>query len=180
MDRPLSSLLETLTLPGHRAATQHWLALYRAGDNRVPMLHDLDPLQFSAALPDIWIVDLDPDGRFRFHLLGQNMIDWHGSNPKGLSFEDIYTPEMLPVVTAMVRRVIEQPAVVYQKAQSVTRNRSLPVPIERIALPLADAEGRVRHLFGVTVFMTRDGHGSGPLRTELQVDDWYPVETAET
>lgn len=178
MDRPLSELLARLTLPGHRAATQHWLDLYSAAGHRVPALRDLDPLRFPAALPDIWIVNREPDDRFRFHLLGQNMIDWHGSNPKGLSLEDIYPPAMLPVVTALVRRVTEQSAISFQQAQSLTRNRSLPVPIERIALPLADAQGRVRHLFGVTVFMTREGHGSGPLRTELQVDDWYPVAAA--
>lgn len=179
MDRPLSSLLDILTLPGHRTVALHWLSLYRAGGNQVPALRDLDPLQFPAGLPDIWIVNHDPDGRFRFHLLGQNMIDWHGSNPKGLSFEEIYTPALLPVVTEMVRRVIGQPAICYQQAQSVTRNRSLPVPIERIALPLADADGRVRHLFGVTVFKTRDGHGSGAEQTEIQRTDWYPVAEAE-
>jgi hypothetical protein len=179
VDRPLSTLTENLTLPGHCAVAQHWLTLYRAGSNRVPALRDLDPLQFPAALPDIWIVNHDADGRFRFHLLGQNMIDWHGSNPKGLSFEDIYTPEMLPVVTAMIRGVIERPAICYQQALSMTRNRSLPVPIERIALPLADADGNIRHLFGVTVFKTTEGHGDGPLRTEIQLDAWYPVADAE-
>lgn len=179
MDRPLSSLVDSLTLPGHRAIAGHWLTLYRAAQNRVPPLSSLDPLQFPAALPDIWVVNLGEDGRFRFHLLGENMIAWQGGNPKGLSFEDIYPPEMLPVVTAMARRVLEQPAISYQQIMSMTRNWSLPIPIERIGLPMADAEGRHRHLIGVTVFRSRQGHGSGVQSSEIRRDDWFPVAQAE-
>lgn len=179
MERPLASLIETLTLPGHRAVAQHWLTLYRAGGNRVPALASLDPLQFPAALPDIWIVNLEPDGGFRFHLLGEAMIAWQGSNPKGQRFEQIYTPAVLPVISGLARRVIERPAIAYQQGLSQTRNRSLPVPIERIALPLADREGRIRHLFGVTVYKTHETYGSGTERTELQLALWFPVAEAE-
>jgi len=177
--RPLASLLETLTLPGHRAVARHWLALYGAAGNRVPALSSLDPLQFSAALPDVWIVDQDDDGIFRFHLLGQNMIDWHGSNPKGLAFEEVYTQTVLPVVTAMVRQVIDRPAICHQHTLSTTRNRLSPVPAERIALPLADTDGRIRRLFGVTVYKTRDVHGDGMIRSDIQSEQWYPVAEAE-
>lgn len=176
---PLSSLIDALTLPGHRAVAGHWLALYRAAGNRVPALASLDPLRFAAALPDIWIVDQHDDGVFRFHLLGQNMIDWHGSNPKGQTFEEVYTPAVLPAVTAMVREVIDRPAICHQHTLSMTRNRLSPVPAERIALPLADTDGRVRHLFGVTVYKTRDGHGDGMIRNDIQSEQWYPVAQAE-
>lgn len=179
MTRPLASLLENLTLPGHRAVAQHWLALYRAAGNRVPTLSSLDPLQFPAALADSWIVDLAEDDRFRFHLLGQNMISWRGSNAKGMSFEEIYPPDVLPLVNGMARRVIGQPAISYQQMQSQIRDWSLPIPIERIALPMADGSGRIRHLFGATIIKGRPGQGGGGERIELQRDDWYPVAQAE-
>lgn len=178
--RPLASLLDTLSLPGHRAIARHWLTLYRAGDNRVPALSSLDPLQFPTALADSWIVDLAEDGRFRFHLLGQNMISWRGANAKGMSFEDIYPAEMLPFVNGMARRVIEEPAISYQQMQSQIRDWSLPIPIERIAMPMADAAGRIRHLFGATIIRGRPGgQAGGSERVELQRDDWYPVAQAE-
>ncbi len=179
MERPLATLLESLTLPGHRAATQHWLDLYRAAGNQVPALSSLDPLRFPAALPDTWIVDRDEDGGFRYHLLGENMIAWQGSNPKGQTFEEVYTPSVLPIVTAMVRQVVERPAICHQHTLSTTRNRLSPVPSERIALPLAGSDGRIRHLFGVTVYKTRDGHGDGMIRTDIQSEHWYPVAQAE-
>jgi hypothetical protein len=177
--RPLASLLESLTLPGHRAVAQHWLALYRAAGSQVPALSSLDPLQFPAALADSWIVDLAEDGRFRFHLLGQNMISWRGSNAKGMSFEEIYPPEVLPLVNGMARRVIEQPAISYQQMQSRIRDWSLPIPVERVSLPMADGSGRIRHLFGATIIKARPGQGGGAERIELQRDDWYPVAQAE-
>ncbi len=179
MTRPLASLPDALTQPGHRAIAQHWLALYRAANNQVPALSRLDPLQFPAALADSWIVDLCEDGRFRFHLLGQNMIRWRGANAKGMSFEEIYPPEALPLVNGMARRVIEEPAISYQQMQSQIRDWSLPIPIERIALPMADSSGRIRHLFGATIIKARPGQGGGGERIELQRDDWYPVAQAE-
>lgn len=180
MTRPLASLLDALTQPGHRAIAQHWLALYRAANNQVPALSRLDPLLFPAALADSWIVDLCEDGRFRFHLLGQNMIRWRGASAKGLSFEEIYPPDALPLVNDMARRVIEQPAISYQQMQSQIRDWSLPIPVERIALPMADAQGRIRHLFGATIIRARPGQDGGAAeRIELQRDDWYPVAQAE-
>ena len=179
MDHPLASLIDALTLPGHRAVAQHWLALYRATGNRVPALSSLDPLQFPAALADSWIVDFDADGRFRFHLLGQNMISWRGANAKGMSFEEIYPAEVLPIVNGMARRVIEQPAISYQQMQSQIRDWSLPIPVERIALPMADTAGRIRHLFGATIIRANPGQGGGAERVEMQRDDWYPVAQAE-
>ena len=106
------------------------------------------------------------------------MIARHGGNPRGQSFEEIYTPALLPVVSALARRVIEQPAIAYQQAMSVIRNRLQPVPIERIALPLTDAQGRIRHLFGVTIFRSDDS-GAGSISTNVLRDDWFPVAEAE-
>lgn len=179
MDQPLSRLPDALTLPGHRAVARHWLALYRAADNRVPALGNLDPLQFSVALPDIWIVDLADDGRFRFHLLGQNMISWRSGNAKGMSFEEIYPPEMLPVVNGMARRAITQPAVSHQQMLSRIRDWSLPIPVERVALPMADAQGHIRHLFGATIVRPRDHRGRGEEHSEIHREEWYPVAQAE-
>jgi hypothetical protein len=177
--RPLASLIDVLTLPGHRAIARHWLALYRAAGNLVPALSSLDPLQFPAALADSWIVDLCEDGRFRFHLLGQNMISWRGANAKGMSFEEIYPPDILPIVNGMARRAIEDPAISYQQMQSQIRDWSLPIPVERLSLPMADSAGRIRHLFGATVIRARPGQTAGAERIELQRDDWYPVAQAE-
>ncbi|MEK9970129.1 MAG: PAS domain-containing protein [Ferrovibrio sp.] len=180
MIRPLSDLLETLTLPGHRAAAEHWLALYGAAGNRVPKLRDLDPLRFPAALPDVWIVDHGDDGRFRFHLLGQNMIDWRGANAKGLSFEEIYPPDRVPVVNSMALRVISEPAISHQQMLSRIRDWSLPIPVDRIAMPVCDEAGRIRHMFGVTIVRGQPGQGGDTEQIELQRDDWYPLAQADS
>lgn len=179
VDRPLARLLESLTLPGHRAVAGHWIALYHAAGHRVPALSSLDPLQFPAALADSWIVDLAEDGCFRFHLLGQNMIRWRGASAKGMSFEEIYPAEVLPIVNDMARRVIGQPAISYQEIQSQIRDWSLPIPVERIALPMADGQGRVRHLFGATVIRSRPGQGGSTERVEIRREAWFPVAAAE-
>lgn len=165
-----------MTLPGHRAVVQHWLDLFDAGGRRIPRLRDIDPAHFPRALPDIWIVDAEPGDVFRFHLAGQNMVDWLGRSPKGLAFQDIYPADRLPQVTTMTRQVLERPAACYHRMESMTRHWSMPIPVERIALPLAGDDGGIRHMFGATIFHSRHGDGDGAAgQQEVSVERWYPV-----
>lgn len=173
--RPLESLLADLTLPAHRQLAQHWLDLYAAAGNRVPALRDVDPLRFSSALADAWIVDAAEDGRFRFHLAGESLVSWYGSSPKGLYLEEVYPAEVLPFVIRTANGIVQTPAVCYQKASSLTRNWSLPIPMERVGLPLSNAQGRIGHFFGATTFLSREGHGSGPQTVQAQTEYWYPL-----
>lgn len=175
VDRSLDTLLQDQTLTTHRVVTAHWLDLYAAAGNRVPRLRDLDAIRFAAALPDVWIVDAETDGRYRFHLAGQSLIDWYGSSPKGLYMEQIYPPAVLAFITVTAESIIGKPAVCFQKATSLTRNWNLPIPMERLGFPMVDDAGRVRHIFGITTFFSREGHGQGPEPSKAEVEIWYPV-----
>lgn len=175
MDRAVPHLLDDLSQPTHRQVAAHWLTLYAAAGNRVPRLRELDPLAFAPALCEAWIVDVEDDGRFRFHLAGESLVDWYGRSPKGLYLEEVYPPDVLEFVIRTATGIVTRPAVCFQKAASLTRNWSLPIPMERIGLPLTDDSGRIRHLFGVTTFLNQDGHGSGPQSVNPELERWYPV-----
>jgi hypothetical protein len=173
--RLLDALLGDITLPSHRLMAQHWLGLYAAAGHRVPRYRALDPLQFPAALPDIWIVEWRDDGRLYFQLLGENLVNWYGYSPKGRSMEEVYPPAMLPLINALSHGVLGKPAIYYQKAHSLTPHWSVAIPMERLALPLTDDQGRLRWVAGITTFLDNHGHGSGPVSSRVAEEFWYPL-----
>lgn len=175
MQRPLDALLDDIALPGHRQMVQHWLDLYAAAGHRIPRYRALDPLRFPLALPDIWIVEWRDDGRLYFQLLGENLVSWYGYSPKGKSMEEVYPPEMVPLINALSHGVLGRPAINYQKAHSLTPHWSVAIPMERIAVPLADEQGRLRWVAGITTFLESHGHGSGPVSSRVAQEFWYPL-----
>lgn len=178
MDRALSDLLTDLRLPGHRQMAQHWLELYERAGRRVPALADLDAMQFPRALNDSWIVDATDDGRFRMRLAGEGLSRWYGFNPKGRHYEEFFPPAVLPVVSAQSRHVLEGPYIGYHHMHSTIPEWTVPAAFERLALPLADADGRCRHILGATLFHGHNDLGRGPEATFVDADHWYAVSAA--
>ena len=173
--RPFDALLKDIALPAHRLMVRHWLDLYAAAGRRIPCIRALDPLQFPAALPDIWIVEWRDDGRLYFHLVGESLVEWYGYSPKGRSMEEVYPPAMVPLINALSHEVLGRPAICYQKAVSLTPHWSVPIPMERVALPMTDEQGRLRWVAGITTLLDSHGHGSGPVSSRVAQQCWYPV-----
>lgn len=178
MDRPLNALLSDLRLPGHLQLAEHWLELYQNHGHRVPSLSTLDPIRFPKALADSWIVDAEDGDRFRIRLSGETLVSWYGFNPKGRYYEELFAPAILPVVTEQSRRVVADPAICYHRMHTTIPDWTVPAFFERLALPLADAEGRVRHLVGATLFLGEADHGKGGKAAVVDADYWYAVSAA--
>jgi len=174
MNRPLHALMEDLHLPGHRAVAAHWLELHAAAGARLPALTAIDPLRFAKALPDIWIVDAEPDGRFRFRLVGETLVAWYGVNPKGRHYEDIFPDSVLPAVHEDSRRILAGPCIGYQKMHSQVADSHVPAAYERLVLPLAGDDGAPRHLLGVSRFRSHAESERARL-PEPDVSYWYAI-----
>lgn len=170
MDRPLENLLDDLDLPGHRAVAEHWLGLYaRAGT--VPSLAEIDPLHFHRALPDAWIVDATADGRFRFRLMGETLVQWYGRNPKGLSYQDLFPADVVPVLEEQSQMVLRRPCAGFQRVHTdVPTGSHMPRSFERLTFPLRDkANEKILHILGNSIF-NRAAGDPAPER-----EYWYPI-----
>lgn len=53
--------------------------------------------------------------------------------------------------------------------------RLADIDATRFAKMLADAEGRVRHILGATLFHGRADHGKGGIAAFIDTDFWYPA-----
>lgn len=174
MDRPLSGLLDDLKHPALLQLARHWLSL-RDSHGGIPPLRALDPMQFAPVMKDSWIVDAEPDGGFRFRLAGETLVEWYGHNPKGRTFLEVASPAVAPVLTSFARRVVQGPAITFHRMSSTMPGWEIPSSFERMGLPLGDNEGRVRHLFGATVFDRHYYNGRGAVTTKMEFEYWYPL-----
>ncbi|MEK9970127.1 MAG: PAS domain-containing protein [Ferrovibrio sp.] len=171
MDRPLDTLLSDLDLPGHRAVAEHWLGLYRDGGGAIPSLAQIDPLHFHRALPDAWIVDHTDDDRFRFRLMGETLVAWYGRNPKGLYYQDLFAPTIVPLLEAQSRLVLQRPCAGFQRVHTnVPLTAHMPRSFERLTFPLREKDGdRILHILGNSIFNRAAGE------PEPECEYWYPI-----
>lgn len=170
MDRPLDTLLDDLDLPGHRAVAEHWLGLYGAAGT-IPSLAEIDPLHFHRALPDAWIVDRTEDDRFQFRLMGETLQAWYGRNTKGLFYQDLFPPAVVPLLEKQSRQVLERPQAGFQRVHTnVPAGTHMPRSFERLTFPLRDkAGGKIAHILGNSIF-NREAGEPAPER-----EYWYPI-----
>lgn len=177
MNRPLVALNEDIGHPALRSMAAHWLTLHeRTGG--IPRLRDIDPLRFTAAMKDAWVIDAEPDGEFRFRLSGETLVEWYGYNPKGRTLREICTPALFKVLDSNSRRMVDGPAILYHRMRSWMPDRSDPASFERIGLPLSDMEGHVRHLLGATCFDRHVFNGKGAISTEVEFEYVYELGPA--
>lgn len=175
MNLSLQSLRDDVPAGALRALAQHWLDLYHQAGNRVPRLRAVDPLRFAAALQDTWIIDAGDDGRFRFRLCGEALVEWYGFSLRGRSFEEILSPASLAATVAQARDVVGRPMAIYHRMVAMIPDCSRPAGFGRVALPLADGDGRIRHLLGATCFDRPVINGRGSIATRPELERRYDI-----
>lgn len=141
----------------------------------MPRLRAVDPLRFATALKDTWIVDAADDGHFRFRLCGETLADWYGFSLRGRSFEEILSPASLAATVAQARDVVGRPLALYHRMVALIPDCSQPASFSRVALPLTDDDGRIRHMLGATSFDTPVINGRGSIATRPELERRYDI-----
>lgn len=122
----------------------YWHA--RGGDGKLPMIRDIDPLDFSYAWGYICLVDVIHDGlrpRFQFRLDGSKLSaatgDWTGR-----FIDEIDLPEYVGMTLQGYYRNIFERAPLHHVRDLICDR--MPVLYEAVALPLQGQDGRVERL----------------------------------
>src|SRR3546814_10021108 len=92
----------------------------------------MDRVGVQKARPDVWMVDAEAGGRFRFRLCGEALVAWYGVNPKGRHYDDIFPASVMAQVVAESRRILDTPAIGYQKLRSQVADDHVPAAYERL------------------------------------------------
>lgn len=122
----------------------------KRGERQMPALSDINPVEISSALKQVWLCDRLPNSeRFRYRITGEAINEFWGCNLSGKHLDEVVPPERHASLAKKLRLTVQLPAIVYDRAclsltEEVTKNG------ERIILPLSDNGRTVNALLGVT------------------------------
>lgn len=145
-----------------RHFSELWLAARRA--RLLPTFADIDPAAMVPALPYVFTVGRSAAGRCVYRLVGEEMDRSLGGNLRGKSAWDIFPADYAVLVEQRWQRVLNSLDAAYIHTRHTTLNdRSLQA--RRLMFPLAEPDGSVRRLIGVSHF-------------EKQISDEQPANNA--
>ncbi|HUK08709.1 MAG TPA: PAS domain-containing protein [Stellaceae bacterium] len=113
---PLVRGVVTLQHPDDADFVDLWrLWLSKRGNRPMPSRRDFEPWEFKPLLPDVFLVDvLPPPARYRFRLVGGNVVRFHGHNFTGKTFEECFDPSAAGLLAALYDSVVEGRAPIFR------------------------------------------------------------------
>ncbi len=98
---PLAGLDE----PNLRRLYEYWDAARRG--RRMPARADIDPVEIPWALGDLSLIDVLPDGRFRWRLDGTNLVDFFRCDMTGKELDRYPHPEAAERLRVDFRKAVD-------------------------------------------------------------------------
>lgn len=121
-------------------------------DGRLPGRHDLDPLELRGLLPNIYLIDVMADGRFRVRLMGEAHVDVYGPGLVGRIIDDIFPPAVAAEFNRLYAAVVRRRVPMINRGQ-VTWLKSFDwMHYEGLHAPLADDGVKIDCIFGAGAF----------------------------
>ncbi len=158
-----------------RALFGYWRE--KRGDRAMPARADLDPLEIPTLLPIVGLVDvLDGGARFRYRLVGTEMVDVSGHDPTG-RFLDEALPDSgyADYLIDMFREVTRERRPLYGESDFRGQGR-IECRVRRLLMPLSRDGRAVDMIFAgqVTVASERGAQapgdeGTGPFNEIVRV-----------
>ena len=120
-------------------------------DRTAPTRDDVDPIDMPGLLANLLLLDVDGDD-FRFRLVGEAVNSRYGHGLKGRRLSELLDGAALDETMYEHRRCVDDRAGVLVRNTRDAATLGDQLLYTRLLLPLADAEGRMRHVIGVMEF----------------------------
>jgi hypothetical protein len=138
---------------GLRQLYEYWRALGEAAGG-VPSLQSFDALLLFRLLPNIWILEVEPETRrFRMRLAGESINAIYGRSIAGQYFRDVFEPVDMETIIGRYTRALSEPAVFHASGSVYAAGGNLSVG-ERLGLPMLGRSGLTDTLLGATIYRT--------------------------
>jgi hypothetical protein len=131
----------------------------------MPRRADIDPTEIPKLLPDVMLVDVLPQGRYRYRLIGTQNTVAHGMNATGRYLDEVLPgPEYKAHVIALYDECVAARRPLYSECLFMAPGRRAPERHTKVLfMPLAEDGETVNMVFVVQVFfyldqMTRERH----------------------
>ena len=140
-DRPIPSLLSRFL--------ENWLTSRH--DHLMPSIAEIDPVTMPWALPDIFVVKRNPQGRFAYCLVGEKLASRLGGSLKGKTADLVFEPSLARQVESRWEEAAQNRMAYYITSVFHGADRA-PAVASRITLPLSTDGETVDRLIGVVEY----------------------------
>jgi len=149
--------------PRLREAHDYWRC--KLAGRALPRRADIDPTEIPRLLPDVMLVDVLPEGRYRYRLIGTKNTQAHGMSATGRYLDDVLPgPEYKAHVIALYDECVGARRALYSECVFMAPGRQAPERHTKVLfMPLAEDGETVNMVFVMQVFFyidqaTRERH----------------------
>jgi hypothetical protein len=151
---PFSQTIPEDCHPKVRAIFEYWQSVHPKGGG-LPGRKNIDPVDIPQLLSNVWLIDVKRDPyRFRFRLVGTQVVDYVGKDNTGRWFDDLL-PDFDPGVFI---DVVETGKPSWSRGRSKMRPEKDYYELERVRLPLATDGKTVDMILSLTIFFDSEGN----------------------
>ena len=139
----------------------HYLNLLRLWESKrgtrlMPSRSDFDPIELETLLPDLFLVDvLPPPAHYRFRLMGENVVSFHGGNFSGKTFSECFEPRAAMLLVALFDSVVEGHAPIFRTGEAYWWTEKHYHAFECCYFPLSDNSRTANAVMGAMRFPRR-------------------------
>lgn len=151
------------TDPRLEQAYEYWRR--KAAGRRLPCRRDIDPIDIPKLLPDVMLVDVEPDGRYRYRLIGTENTQAHGMKATGRYLDEVLPgPEYRNHVLALYDESVREKRALYSECLFLSPERLAPERHTKVLfMPLSEDGETVNIVFVLQIFLyiehaTRERH----------------------
>lgn len=150
------------TDPRMEAAYSYWLR--KAAGRGMPRRADIDPAEIPRLLRDIMLVDVLPDGRYRYRLIGTANTQAHGVSATGRYLDEVLPgDEYKAHVLRLYDECVQARRALYSECLFLSLDGAPARHTKVLFMPLSEDGGSVNMVFVVQVFLyidqaTRERH----------------------
>lgn len=121
-------------------------------DGRLPSRTDIDPLDLRGMLPNIYLIDVLPDGKFRLRLLGEAHVAVYGHGLVGRIIDDIFPPHSAAEFNRLYAAVVKRRTYLINRGQVTWWQSHEWLRFEGLHAPLASDGVTIDCIFGAGAF----------------------------
>jgi hypothetical protein len=137
----------------------------KAGGRRMPQRADIEPTEIPRLLPDVMLVDVLPEGRYRYRLIGTENALAQGVNATGRYLDEVLPgSEYRAHVLALYDECVRERRPLYSECLFLSPRGDAPERHTKVLfMPLSNDGDRVNMVFVVQIFFyieqtTRERH----------------------
>src|SRR5437764_2538572 len=137
------------------AAYRYWQD--KAAGRRMPGRADIDPIEIPSLLSDIMLVDVMPEGRYRYRLIGTGNTIAHGFSATGRHLDEVLPGEEYKAhVLRLYDECVRERRPLYSECLFLSPQRAPARHTKVLFMPLSEDGDGVNMVFVVQVFFYID------------------------